>query len=115
MIRKTPLKAKKYWNPKRKPMRKVSKKKAKQNREYSKVRKEYLVDKMCIVCEKVHGITQKADVVQHVRGRGKHTTDESTFSPLCQNHWRWPEDNPEAAEAMGIKKSRDAKAIANGN
>lgn len=82
----------------------ASKKRAKQNREYSKVRKEYLIAHP--KCE-VKGCRFIANEVHHIKGRiGDLLTDERYFLAVCNEHHKQIESSPEWAKEKGYSQSR---------
>ena len=86
-------------------MRKVSKKMAKVNAEYSKLRIEYLGEHpMCHA--KIHNCTLQATDIHHMRGRGKYHLDTKTWLPVCRNCHNWIENNPEEAKELGFSQNR---------
>ena len=87
-------------------MRKVSKKLARQNNSYSKLRKEFFKDK--ILCEAViHNCTLKATDVHHMKGRGKYHLDTSTWLAVCRRCHNWIEEHPADAKELGYSLKRD--------
>jgi hypothetical protein len=71
---------------KRTPLRRVSKKRAKQNRLYAVLRKEYLVaHPRCKVCEdKQHVPIRAATEIHHMNKRhGERLNDMSMWLPVC--------------------------------
>lgn len=87
-------------------VRKVSKKRAKENREYAKVRKEYLEENPN--CEaNLAGCSYVATDIHHMKGRcGSLLTDVRHFRALCRNCHCFIEENPLEAKLMGFSKSR---------
>lgn len=86
-------------------IRKVSKKRAKENREYAKVRKEYLEDNPN--CEaNLLGCTTGATDIHHKKGRGLFLCDPRHFLAVCRNCHCFIEDNPLEAKEMGFSESR---------
>lgn len=86
-------------------IRKVSKKRAKENREYAKVRKEYLEDNPD--CEaNLSGCTIGATDIHHKRGRGLFLCDSSHFMSVCRTCHRFIEEHPLEAKEMGFSESR---------
>lgn len=85
-------------------MRKVSKKRAKQLREYSKKKKDFLSkNPLCAVCGR------PADQIHHKKGReGELLNDETFWLPLEIFCHRKIEDNPEWAKEMGYSLNRTA-------
>ena len=83
-----------------KPIRQVSKKKAKELAEYSKVKAEYF--KLNPVCE--YPSCQSTDVQLHHRaGRiGSLLTDIRYFCSLCHDHHQYVELQPIKAKELGL-------------
>ena len=86
-------------------MRKVSKKMSKINSEYSKLRREFLLEHP--VCHaSIDRCSVKATEVHHKRGRGKYHLDVNTWLPVCRNCHTYIELNPEDAIELGFSDSR---------
>jgi len=84
-----------------------SDKRARQEREYSKKRKEYLIDHP--ICE-VLGCFAKSTEVHHKKGRiGDLLTDERYFMAVCNAHHRVIELNPIWAKNNGYSLNRLSK------
>lgn len=68
------------------PLRRVSKQKQKQNREYGKLREKFMAENPgCKVCEgEGEPNPRRAVDVHHVSGRGSKTNDVSTWLPVCR-------------------------------
>lgn len=92
-------------------IRKESKKRGKENREYEKLKKQYLalnpvcegnvIDNGVLIC------SYKATDLHHMAGRtGKLLTNTMYFMALCRNCHTWAELNPEKAKAKGLSVSR---------
>lgn len=80
-----------------------SDKRAKQEREYSKLAKDYKIKNP--ICERCH-LPPSTDV-HHMKGRtGNLLTDENNFIALCRWCHDWAENHPTQAKAEGISKSR---------
>ena len=89
-------------------IRKRSIKRAKQEREYAKLRDEYLKDKTCMY----PGCESEDVVCHHARGRiGNLLTDVSTFRALCNEHHFFVELNPDVAKEWGLSESRLSNQI----
>ena len=83
-------------------------KRAKQEREYAKIRKAYL---FCHPTCEVNGCTADAVEIHHKRGKiGNLLTDERFFLPVCRHHHNYIHDNPSIAMRLGYSLSR----LANG-
>lgn len=89
---------------KRTPLRKVSKKRAKENREYLKLRAEFLKARpYCEIFEPC--CTRKATEIHHVNGRnGKRLLDMNQCLPTCRSCHRFITDNKKYAQEMGFTK-----------
>lgn len=87
-------------------LRPLSKKRNKQNNDYLKKRREYLLrHKECKPNEE--GCEGEANQIHHMKGReGGLLTDETYFLECCNNCHRLIEDNPEWAINMGYSVSR---------
>lgn len=89
----------------RKPVRKVSKKRAKENKKYSVLRKQFLEDKMCEAG--LEGCTGVATEVHHSRGRiGDNFLDTSTWKAVCRTCHCRIEKNVLEAKEKGLSESR---------
>lgn len=95
----------KKWrdNYKPKPIPKRTKKREKQEREYSRLRNEFLEqNKHCARCNK------KATQVHHVAGRvGGLLTDVTNFLPVCSPCHIWITENSKEAIELGLSKRRN--------
>ena len=87
-------------------MRNRSLKRAKQEREYKVVRKEYLEANP--ECEaKLKDCTGQATEIHHMAGRiGLLLCDTKNFKALCNGCHRWAELHPIEAKELGLSKSR---------
>lgn len=86
------------------PVNKVSPKRAEQNKEYLKLRKEYL--DLYPVCE-VPECNLKAVDIHHQRGRsGDMLTNVSYFMAVCRKHHIEIENNPNWAKEQGFSFKR---------
>lgn len=87
-------------------IRKQSKKRAVQNREYSKLRKEYLEGHP--ICEvRLGNCTNQATNIHHQRGRiGDLLTDTTYFLACCFSCHQWIENNPTESKKRGYSISR---------
>lgn len=85
------------WKP-RQLIRAVSAKRALENAEYTKLRREFLVlHPACLVCKGV------ATEIHHSRGRqGKRLLDTTFFRQLCSGCHRRVHDNPTWAKENGL-------------
>lgn len=85
-------------------MKNRSDKRAKQEREYRKLRDKFLQDNpVCMFpeCQSEH-VT-----LHHARGRiGNLLTDVSNFRSLCPEHHQFVELNPDVAKEWGLSLSR---------
>lgn len=81
-----------------------SRKRANQEREYSKLRRKFLIENP--VCQ-VEGCGCEATDVHHRGGRiGKRLTDVSLFMAVCRSHHNYIELHPQEAKAKGFSISR---------
>lgn len=86
-------------------IKKVSKKMAKNNSEYSELRKLFLSKKP--MCEaKIHNCTLKSTDIHHKKGRGEYYLDTTTWLSVCRSCHDWIEDNPEDAKELGFSENR---------
>ncbi|MDF3076162.1 MAG: hypothetical protein K0S09_51 [Sphingobacteriaceae bacterium] len=82
---------------------KRSKKRAKQEREYAKLKAEYLKDRHC----EYPGCYSNEVTLHHSAGRvGNLLTDVRYFKALCWQHHSEVELNPLRAKELGLSKSR---------
>lgn len=89
-------------------MKKVSKKLAGLQREYSKLRKEWLADRpMCQA--KIHRCSLKSTDVHHKKGRGVYLLDTNTWLSVCRSCHNWIETHPEDAKELGFSISKNEK------
>lgn len=90
---------------KRYTIRPYSKKRQKENRKYSALRKQFLEDRP--VCEaKLEGCTGEASEVHHQAGRGKNLLKTDTWLAVCRNCHQEITDNSKIAIELGLSKSR---------
>lgn len=87
-------------------IRRESPKRARQNREYLKVRKELLKEKP--FCEaRLEGCTVQATEAHHKQGRiGHRLTDKDNLLAVCHNCHTIIELNPKMAKEQGFSISR---------
>ena len=90
-------------------IRKLSKKRAAQNRGYLKLREQYLIENpFCKVM--TEGCTGRATTIHHKKGRiGKLLTDTNYFLGCCMNCHEAIERNPIWAKEKGYSLSRLSK------
>jgi hypothetical protein len=82
-----------------------SKKRQKENRKYSTLRKQFLEDKECAA--KLEGCTGVASQVHHKSGRvGEKLLDVRTWLPVCAGCHNWIELHPSECLIRGLSKSR---------
>lgn len=88
------------------PIKHRSDKRAKQEREYLKLNKEYL--EAHPICEgRIKCSGALSSEVHHAAGRiGKLLTDTTKFKALCHECHIWAELNPEQAKVLGISENR---------
>lgn len=87
---------------KRVAVKKVSKKMAGYLREYSKLRKQFLLENPN--CRKYPELA--ATDIHHSRGRGKYLLDTTTWIPLSRKAHIEVEGNPDLAKAEGFSLER---------
>jgi 5-methylcytosine-specific restriction endonuclease McrA len=94
---------------KRTPLRRVSKKRAKENRQYSVLSDEYLLENP--LCEAgivlmVNGIESNckrcASEIHHKAKRGKNLNNVETWIPVCRPCHNWIENNKRIARELGL-------------
>lgn len=87
-------------------MRLFSKKRAKENRQYLKLRAVFLLENP--VCKvKGNGCKGRATEVHHAAGRiGNLLLNTDYFIQICDNCHRWVELNPKEAKLKGYSVSR---------
>jgi hypothetical protein len=92
--------------PKRKPIKRVSKKRGREERKYSVLRKQFLEEGD--ECEaKLPGCTFFATELHHPVGKiASRLTDLKKCKKLCRNCHQWAELNPEKAKHLGLSESR---------
>lgn len=96
---------------KRKPIAKASKKRALQNREYSKNRKIFLAKPENQICF-IDGCNKKANTIEHTKGRvGLLLLDETYWKPCCLKHNLELENNPELSKKYQLSKIHGGKKI----
>lgn len=90
---------------KKKSIRQYSKKRTKENRKYSTLRKQFLEGKECEA--RLEGCTGVATDVHHTEGRiGERFLDVITWKGLCRNCHQIVENNPALAKRLKLSKSR---------
>ena len=91
---------------KRSPLRKRSKKRSKQETEYSKLRLLYLNDHE--FCEsRLPGCSLKATDIHHKKGRvNEDLTDITEWMAVCRSCHQWIETHPIEATELGFRKSK---------
>ena len=90
---------------KRVPIRKVSPKRAEQNREYLKLRKEYLA--LYPVCE-IEDCNLKAVDIHHQRGKeGARLLDTNFFFAVCRGHHTYFTEHSKEAIEKGVSLNRN--------
>jgi hypothetical protein len=85
---------------KRSRIRSVSVRRQRENREYTKLRREFLESRPR--CEFPNGCGERADTVQHLRGRrGARLNNVDYWAASCLAHNLWAEENTGEALAIG--------------
>jgi hypothetical protein len=88
---------------KRTPLRRVSKKRAKQLRAYSIMRPIFL--RSAPFCEFDSMCLKPSVDIHHIRGRaGELLTDERYLLAICRDHHTWIHENAKKAREMGFLK-----------
>ena len=88
----------------RKPIPKFSKKREKENREYTIKRLQFLAQPENLRCF-IDGCNNKADTIEHSAGRiGKNFLDVTTWRPCCNFHNLELERNSELSEKYQVSK-----------
>ena len=88
----------------RKPIPKFSKKREKENREYTIKRLQFLSQPENLRCF-IEGCNNKADTIEHSAGRiGKNFLDVTTWRPCCNFHNLELERNSELSEKYQVSK-----------
>lgn len=91
-------------------MRTRSVKRAKQEREYLKIRDKFLLDNPTCEPHSQIWVTRMcawSTEVHHKKGRiGDLLTDVTFFLPVCRECHQWIEDNPKLAKEKGYSLSR---------
>ena len=88
----------------RKPIPKFSKKREKENREYTIKRLQFLAQPENLRCF-IDGCNKRADTIEHSAGRiGKNFLDVTTWRPCCNEHNLELERNPELSQKYQLSK-----------
>lgn len=91
----------------RKPIAPRSKKRAAQEREYSKLRKDFLLSSPTCQAKLPNRCTHHATDVHHMKGRiGPLLTDTKFFLAVCRSCHDWIETHPEEAKELGFSISK---------
>lgn len=92
--------------PRRIPIRKYSKKRSKDNRSYSALRKEFLSEHP--ECEaRLKMCRGEATDIHHMAGRvGDNLLDTDTWLAVCRPCHLWIEAHPEQSKELGLSESR---------
>lgn len=90
----------------RKPLNRVSKKRSRENRSYSVLRKQFF--KEGDLCEaRLEGCTGLATDLHHPQGRiGKRLTDVKKCKKVCRNCHDKIHNDPVTAKELGLSESR---------
>jgi len=88
-----------------KPINKVSTKKQSEDKVYTKLRRDYLLQHpFCQAalpeCSKI------ATDIHHKAGRGKYYLITTTWIGLCRSCHQWAEEHPEDAKQIGVSETR---------
>jgi len=89
---------------KRTPLKRVSKKRAKENTTYTLLRRVFLIERpYCEIFE--HGCTRKSTDVHHMNHReGKKLNMREWWLPACRTCHDWVRDHPKLARDKGFLK-----------
>jgi hypothetical protein len=92
--------------PKRKPIKRVSKKRGREERKYSVLRKQFLeTNPECQA--KLKMCRGEATDIHHVRGRvGEDFLNTDSWLSVCRPCHLWIESHPVAARELGLSESR---------
>lgn len=91
---------------KRKPIPRFSKKRSRENRKYSTLRKQFLSDNPECMAE-LEECTGVATEVHHSRGRiGENLLNVGTWKAVCRTCHRAIEERPAMAKELGLSISR---------
>jgi hypothetical protein len=93
----------------RKPLKRYSKKREKENRKYATLRRKYLIEH--VHCEaRLPGCENMTTQVHHKAGRiGEKFLDVSTWLAVCHPCHVFIETHPAAAKQLGLSESRLTK------
>jgi len=88
------------------PIRRVSKRRAKEARIYLTLRKGFLFQMSCQACAVFYPDLKPNDAteVHHVKRRGKHYLDESSWLAICRPCHLRIETHPSEARKLGLLK-----------
>jgi hypothetical protein len=90
---------------KKSPLRKTSKKRAKELRAYAKLRKTMLVNAFCEFSSDHTPCGSRAEELHHIRGRIGHLlNDRNNILLVCREHHRFIHDHGKQARALGLLK-----------
>ena len=97
--------------PAKKPKKRIppmSKKRERENKEYLRLRKEFLgAHPYCEACQIVWSKwlpVHPATDVHHMEGRGVNFLRVEMWLPVCRKCHRWIHDNPSEARRLGLLK-----------
>ena len=91
----------------RKPLANRSTKRAKQEREYLKIRKSFLLSSQGCQASLPKICTRQVTDVHHMKGRiGNLLTDPTYFLAVCRPCHNWIEEHPKEAKELGYSISR---------
>lgn len=97
-----------HWFESPEPIKKVSDKRKVENREYTKLRKEFLADNpICFI----EGCSKIADTIEHTAGRGINYLNVDTWKPCCLEHNLELETNSELSKKYQLSKIHGGKKI----
>jgi len=90
------------------PIKKVSKKRNLENKEYTKLRRRFLAENTTCFIE---GCNKIADTIEHTQGRGKNYLNVETWKPCCLEHNLELETNSELSKKYQLSKLHGGKKI----
>lgn len=96
------------WFESPEPIKKVSKKRNLENREYTKLRKAFLAENATCFIE---GCNKIADTIEHTAGRGINYLNVDTWKPCCLEHNLELENNAELSKKYQLSKIHGGKKL----
>ncbi len=98
---------------KRTPLRRVSKKRSRENAQYAKQRKAYFAEpRVCAVMKDKTGEALRATEIHHIEGRiGAKLLDESHWLPVSRWGHEWIHSHPKEAREKGWLRTPSTAAL----